>query len=197
MELIEAYQQQIGLDIDKVGKLLRDIIRLQVNHFSMQWRLKAERRIIEKIKYRQEKSIFKLRDIYAFRILVRSITEAYTVYNLLRKLFSINDVKDYLIHYKPVIGHEGYGHQALQLTAQLNHCQFEIQITTPKMHDLNESMHEEYIRHKYSIRRSTDENEIFSGITSTLRSEPRRESSQSTGLVIPARSAICGSDLCW
>jgi len=154
MKPIEVYMHQLGLDIKQMENHLKYLLSAKISHFTIQSRIKDETAIKKKMRMKKTLDIFQLKDIYAFRVLVSNIEDAFIAYNILIKNFpcEISKTKNYLLVFKPVIGHEGYGHQALQATFWYNNCRFEVQITTPKLHERNESMHLEYKHNKYGGR---------------------------------------------
>ena len=145
---VEEYQRTIGYEIYELGKLLKSIVSTKVGKFTIQYRVKNERTISRKMFAKNTASVFFLRDIYAFRILVKDTNDCYMISQTLMKVFPWQIYTDFII--SPIVWDTNSTmYQALQLVFLLNSCKVEVQVMTPKMHIVNEKNHHLYKEKKY------------------------------------------------
>jgi len=131
---LEKNYSQANIDklLAKIKKLLS---KNDINYLEVKWRLKSPYRIFLKFEKYNTRNISEIKDILAFRIIVKDITTCYTTLWVIHSKYTpiINKIKDYISLPKP------NGYQSLHTTVLWLYKEpIEIQIRTKKMDDLAE-----------------------------------------------------------
>ena len=122
----------IGKIIDKLKRLLS---KNKIKFLKIKWRVKSPYRIYKKLSKYNTKNIDEIKDILAFRIIVKDIPTCYTTLWIIHSKYTpiIKRIKDYISIPKP------NGYQSLHTTILwLFRTPIEIQIRTKKMDQLAE-----------------------------------------------------------
>ncbi len=131
---IKKHYSRVNIDkiIDKLKKLLS---KNKITFLQIKWRVKSPYRIYKKLLKYNTQNIDEIKDILAFRIIVKDITTCYTTLWIIHSKYTpiIKRIKDYISLPKP------NGYQSLHTTILwLFRTPIEIQIRTKKMDQLAE-----------------------------------------------------------
>lgn len=149
---IALYKNMIGCSITELKTELFQIIEKVQFDVSIICRVKDEKTLRKKMVLKKSNSVFEIKDVYGFRILVSNTEEAYIVLDLIRNYFQIHLEHDYLENPKIRLDKPhlaGKSLKLLQITSYKNKVPFEIQITTFHFNKSNELLHDGYHKEKY------------------------------------------------
>lgn len=146
MGYLQIYRNKIGISIEKLDAIIQKILNKIPRITS--FREKNEMGIVQKMLFYKTDNVFFLRDVYGFRILVDNHGDIYKIFFKLSEHFNYVDIKDFVQSPKPIPQTTDF-HRVLQITFLYNGCQFEVQITTPEYHLINEKWHDHYKLLKY------------------------------------------------
>ncbi len=150
-ENIYLYQEAIKCSIETLTKTIEEALRsLTSIDFCILRRVKNPETLRKKMCLKKADSVFKIEDVYGFRILTSTTDEVYVVSELITKLFDNYVDHDYIKTPK-ILPEQTHleSLRLLQIVAYKNEIPFEIQITTFEYHEINESLHERYHQKKY------------------------------------------------
>lgn len=152
-ENISIYQLSIGCKIEKLAEKIQCLVSDTVKRFKITYRVKDSETLRRKILLKKAKNVFSIHDVYAVRVIVESVEDAYLIFEKIKEQFPICLTYDFIKN--PVVlfdpGFEGQSFKCLRFIAYKNKVPFEIQITTTAFHEVNESHHEVYHKKRYCV----------------------------------------------
>lgn len=151
-QFLDEYIEKIKCNAEDLAEELLRIAKKISKKAEIIYRIKDPQKIRRKLKLKKASSVFKLDDVFGFRILVPTIEEIRLV-----KIMIVSKYKSKLDHdyiSEPKVRPEktqlaGKKLRLMQIISYKNSVPFEIQITTPEFDIENESVHEQYSREKY------------------------------------------------
>jgi len=149
---LSQYQRKIKCSVEELVKVIEKLIRPFVKKHQIFPQIKSLETLEKKMCLRKSKSIFEIKDVYRFRILVTSIDEIYTISKLILQKFEGYLDHDYIKNpktRKDVPSLKGKSLKLLQIIVYKNKVPFEVQITTFKFNESNELLHKRYHKEKY------------------------------------------------
>ncbi len=156
-ENIALYQEKIGVSIDMLTSTLSRLVNPIATDVKVVSRIKDPETLRKKMLRKNTRDIFSIHDIYGIRLIVRSIDDAYLIFEKIQKEFHMylaNDfIKNPLALHDP--GFEGKSFRCLRIVAYKNDAPFEIQITTDAFHEINEAHHKIYHKKLYCCQGET------------------------------------------
>jgi len=124
------------VNVDKIKDKIKKLLSMNnIEYLEIKWRIKSPYRIFLKFEKYNTRNISEIKDILAFRIIVKDISSCYTTLWIIHSKYTpiIKRIKDYISLPKP------NGYQSLHTTVLgLYKTPIEIQIRTKKMDDLAE-----------------------------------------------------------
>ncbi len=144
---LATYQERIGISIDVLREEVHCAAVAVAHSVVTSARVKDLDTLRKKMLIKRVESIFAIDDVYAFRVIVQSVEDAYHVLGNIMSSFPGHIDHDYIR--APKTNSQGGILQLLQFIAYRNSVPFEIQITTTVFHQINESQHQRYHERKY------------------------------------------------
>jgi (p)ppGpp synthase/HD superfamily hydrolase len=146
---IALFQSLIGCTIDEIGTDILSVVRKVVPKADILSRIKDPITLKKKMLLKKTETVTDIRDVYAYRILVRTDAEAYRILEIIGATFDGYLKNDFIKKPKQLFDGDPIMMRMLQYVAKKNSVYFEIQITTREYHEMNESCHDNYHRRKY------------------------------------------------
>lgn len=138
--LLEDYKKESKRSIDKIMKILMTLLRQHGYKCEVKGRYKDIYSISKKLQKKSHKDVFKLNDLFAFRIMVNnnSTEDCFEILDLLHDQFYplVTSFKDYITIPK-INGYQSLHTGLAQVIPNLD-LPIEIQIRTKAMHDFSE-----------------------------------------------------------
>ncbi|MCX6751563.1 MAG: hypothetical protein NT161_02225 [Candidatus Nomurabacteria bacterium] len=144
--LILTYIKRIGCSVESLAETIQKLVVVCVNNSEIIYRVKDEETLRKKMYHKNTTDLFMIDDIYAIRILVDSVEEAYLVLKKISSAYVGYLDHDYIKTPKECISllNKGKFFRQIQFIGYKNNVPFEIQITTHEFDSINKSLHEGY-----------------------------------------------------
>ena len=150
--MLQEYRQAIGCDIDELVNEITRLAKSISKEVKVLRRVKDSDILRRKMVLKGAKSIFEIDDVYGLRILTSSVEKAYMILHSVMNEYPSTLDHDYIANpkvnpEKPHLKRESL--RMLQVILYKNKVPFEVQITTFRFNEINESFHEQYHRKRY------------------------------------------------